>query len=68
MKHNPVAKFAHRVNKATVQRDRTKYNRKQKHKGDGRDDRRRPFSWPRRRLVPLEMVRRDSIHRSPGPE
>jgi hypothetical protein len=47
MKHNPVAKFAHRVNKATVQRDRTKYNRKQKHKGDGRDDRRRLFSWPR---------------------
>ena len=47
MKNNPVAKFAHKVNKATVQRDRTKYHRKQKHKGDGRDDRHRPFSWPR---------------------
>lgn len=59
MKHNPVAKFAHRVNKATVQRDRTKYNRKQKHKGDGRDDRRRPFSW-RRQWVPLKMLRQGS--------
>ncbi len=46
MKHNPVAKFAHRVNKATIQRDRTKYQRKKKHKGDVRDDRNRPFfSW-----------------------
>jgi hypothetical protein len=45
MKHNPVAKFAHRVNKATIQRDRTKYQRKKKHKGDVRDDRSRPFSW-----------------------
>ena len=44
MKHNPVAKFAHKVNKATVQRDRTKYQRKQKHKGDGRQDRHRPFA------------------------
>jgi hypothetical protein len=47
MKHNPVAKFAHKANKATVQRDRTKYQRKQKHKGDGRDDRHRPFCWAR---------------------
>jgi hypothetical protein len=47
MKHNPVAKFAHKANKATVQRDRTKYQRKQKHKGDGRDDRHRPFCWTR---------------------
>ncbi|RQW83884.1 MAG: hypothetical protein EHM62_01370 [Methylococcus sp.] len=47
MRHNPVAKFAHKANKATVQRDRTKYQRKQKHKGDGRDDRHRPFCWAR---------------------
>jgi hypothetical protein len=47
MKHNPVAKFAHKANKATVQRDRTKYQRKQKHKGDGRDDRHRHFCWAR---------------------
>lgn len=45
MKRNPVAKFAHKVNKATVHRDRTKYHRKKKHRGDGWDDRRRPFSW-----------------------
>ena len=43
MKHNPVAKFAHKVNKATVQSDRTKYHRNQKHRGEVRDDRNRPF-------------------------
>ena len=51
MKHNPVAKFAHKVNKATVQRDRTKYQRKQKHKGDGRQDRHRPFCCARVRAA-----------------
>jgi hypothetical protein len=51
MKHNPVAKFAHKANKATVQRDRTKYQRKQKHKGDGRQDRHRPFCWARVRAL-----------------
>ena len=51
MKHNPVAKFAHKANKATVQRDRTKYQRKQKHKGDGRQDRHRPFCWARVRAA-----------------
>jgi hypothetical protein len=43
MKHNPVAKFVHKVNKATVQSDRTKYHRNQKHRGEVRDDRNRPF-------------------------
>ena len=51
MKHNPVAKFAHKANKPTVQRDRTKYQRKQKHKGDGRQDRHRPFCWARVRAA-----------------
>lgn len=51
MKDNPVAKFAHKANKATVQRDRTKYQRKQKHKGDGRQDRHRPFCWARVRAA-----------------
>ncbi|MGI9210967.1 MAG: DUF7230 family protein [Methylococcaceae bacterium] len=30
---NPVAKFAHKVNKAVVFRDHTAYTRKAKHKG-----------------------------------
>ena len=60
MKHNPVAKFAHKANKATVQRDRTKYQRKQKHKGDGRDDRHRPFCWAR---TAAEFRFGRSIHR-----
>lgn len=58
MKRNPVAKFAHKANKATVQRDRTKYHRKAKHKGDGRDDRRRPFSW----LLPAARVAGPVLH------
>jgi len=32
MKNNPVAKYADRFNKAAVHRDKTKYNRKEKHR------------------------------------
>ena len=32
VQNNPVAKHARTFNKATVQRDRTKYKRKDKHK------------------------------------
>lgn len=58
MKRNPVAKFARRVNKATVQRDRTKYHRKEKHKGDDREDRRRPFSW----IIPATRAAGPVLH------
>ena len=30
--HNPVAKFAHMFNRAATHKDKTKYNRKRKHK------------------------------------
>lgn len=36
-KKNPVAKFMNQVNKHSVQRDKTKYYRKEKHK-KGRKD------------------------------
>lgn len=34
IKHNPVAKYARKYNKATVYKDRTKYSRKPKHQSD----------------------------------
>ena len=61
MKHNPVAKFAHKANKATIQRDRTKYQRKQKHKGDGRQDRHRPFCWARVRAAEVSSASRFAL-------
>ncbi len=33
---NPVAKHAHKFNKPMVHRDKTKYQRKEKHKDNGR--------------------------------
>ena len=67
MKQNPVAKFAHKANKATVQRDRTKYQRKQKHKGDGRQDRHRPFCWAWVRVAAWnEAPERVHRHHSPS--
>jgi len=36
-KHNPVAKFNNQVNRPSVERDRTQYNRKKKHKGENHD-------------------------------
>lgn len=33
---NPVAKFAHQSNRCTAFEDRTKYNRKEKHKDNSR--------------------------------
>lgn len=34
---NPVAKFNNQVNRPSVERDRTQYNRKKKHKGENHD-------------------------------
>jgi len=34
IKHNPVAKYARKYNKAAVYKDRTKYNRKSKFQSD----------------------------------
>lgn len=39
-RHNPVAKYGGRINRAATFRDRSKYRRKDKHKG------REPFSLP----------------------
>lgn len=34
---NPVAKYLNKFNKAATHRDRTKFNKKRKHKGKGYD-------------------------------
>jgi hypothetical protein len=34
IKHNPVAKYARKYNKAAIHKDRTKYSRKPKHQSD----------------------------------